>query len=214
MPLRLAVLLSGSGRTLQNLVERLRERGLPATVELVVSSRARAYGLERARRLGIEAAVLRRKDHPEVAAYSRALVALLAERQIDLALMAGFLTVWQIPQAWQGRVMNIHPSLLPAFGGPGMYGHAVHQAALARGVKVSGCTVHFADNLVDGGPIILQKTVPVLAEDTVESLAGRVFESECVAYPEAVELFAHNRLRLVGHKVHVVRDDMQEVDGS
>ncbi len=214
MPLRLAVLLSGSGRTLQNLVERLRDRGLPVSVELVVSSRARAYGLERARRLGIDTAVLRRKDKPEVASYSRALIELLESRKIDLALMAGFLTVWQIPETWQGRVMNIHPSLLPAFGGPGMYGERVHRAALDRGVKVSGCTVHFADNLLDGGPIILQKTVPVLAEDTVESLAGRVFESECVAYPEAVELFAHNRLRLVGHKVHVAREDGQEDDGT
>ncbi len=208
--LRLAVLLSGSGRTLQNLVEALREREAEAEVALVVSSRTRAFGLERARRLGIPTRVLRRRDTAGPEEYARTLCGWLDEAGIDLALMAGFLTVWPIPDRWLGRVMNIHPSLLPAFGGPGMYGDRVHEAALARGVKVSGCTVHFADNIVDGGPIILQKTVAVFADDTVRSLADRVFAQECQAYPEAVELYARKRLLMEGQRVRVVRGSEED----
>jgi folate-dependent phosphoribosylglycinamide formyltransferase PurN len=131
------------------------------------------------------------------------MVARLDERKVDLVCMAGFLSYWIIPDRYLGRVMNIHPALLPAFGGEGMYGHHVHEAVLARGCKVSGCTVHFVNNTYDDGPIVLQRAVPVRAEDTPDRLAARVFEQECIAYPEAIRLFAEGRLRIEGRIVHI-----------
>jgi phosphoribosylglycinamide formyltransferase 1 len=113
-----------------------------------------------------------------------------------LALMAGFLSLWEIPQDWRGRVMNIHPALLPKFGGQGMHGEHVHAAVLAAGEKESGCTVHFADNTYDTGPIIVQRRVPVLPGDTPDTLAARVFEQECLAYPEAIRMYARGEARL------------------
>jgi folate-dependent phosphoribosylglycinamide formyltransferase PurN len=127
----------------------------------------------------------------------------LDERKVDLVCMAGFLSYWIIPERYLGRVMNIHPALLPAFGGEGMYGHHVHEAVLARGCKVSGCTVHFVNNRYDDGPIVLQRAVPVRAEDAPDDLAARVFEQECIAYPEAIRLFAEGRLRIEGRIVHI-----------
>ena len=121
----------------------------------------------------------------------------------DLVCMAGFLSLWHIPPQYDGRVMNIHPALLPSFGGKGYYGHAVHEAALAAGVKVSGCTVHFVNSEYDAGPIIVQRPVPVAEGDTPETLAARVFEQECIAYVEAIRLFAEGRLRIDNNVVHV-----------
>src|SRR5262245_7485954 len=117
--------------------------------------------------------------------------------------MGGFLKLWTIPERWRGRVMNIHPALLPSFGGKGMHGRHVHEAVLAAGCKVSGCTVHFVDATYDTGPIILQRTCPVLEDDTLESLAGRVFEEEKLAYPEAIRLFAEGRLSVEDRRVRV-----------
>jgi len=117
--------------------------------------------------------------------------------------MAGFLSLWRIPAEYYGKVINIHPALLPEFGGAGMYGTRVHQAVLAAGKKVSGCTVHFCDNQYDHGPIILQHTVPVLTVDTPETLAARIFEQECVAYPEAIQLFADGRILLDAGSVRI-----------
>src|SRR5205085_1928091 len=121
----------------------------------------------------------------------------------DLVCLAGYLQLLEVPPDFANRVLNIHPSLLPAFGGPGMYGRHVHEAALAYGVKVSGCTVHFADNAYDHGPVVLQRPVPVRDDDTPESLAARVFAEECEAYPEAIRLFAAGRLRVEGRRVVV-----------
>jgi folate-dependent phosphoribosylglycinamide formyltransferase PurN len=134
------------------------------------------------------------------------MVARLDERKVNLVCMAGFLSYWVIPERYLGRVMNIHPALLPAFGGDGMYGHRVHEAVLARGCKVSGCTVHFVNNTYDDGPIVLQRAAPVRAEDAPDDLAARVFEQECLAYPEAIRLFAEGRLRIEGRKVHIIDD--------
>ena len=128
---------------------------------------------------------------------------ILRRRRVELACMAGFLKLWRIPADFKGRVMNIHPALLPDFGGRGFYGHRVHEAVLSSGAGESGCTVHFADNEYDHGPIILQRRVPVLAEDTPESLADRVFEQELVAYPEAIRLFAAGRLKVEGRRVTI-----------
>ena len=118
--------------------------------------------------------------------------------------MAGFLSLWRVPDELYGRVINIHPALLPDFGGSGMYGRSVHQAALRAGRSESGCTVHFCDNEYDRGPIILQRKVPVLPDDTPESLAARVFEQECIALPETIQLFAEGRIRLQGRAVTIL----------
>ena len=204
--LRLGVLISGSGTTLQNLADVINAGGLKASIAGVISSNPKAFGLDRAARLGVPASVLTRKEcGNDVQAFSGRLVALLQQHRVDLVVMAGFLCLWQIPPELTGRVMNIHPALLPTpFGGPGMYGHRVHEAVIASGAKVSGCTVHFADNLYDHGPIILQRTCPVLDDDTPDTLAQRVFEQECIAYPEAIRLFGDGRLRIEGNRVRVL----------
>jgi phosphoribosylglycinamide formyltransferase 1 len=122
---------------------------------------------------------------------------------VELVVMAGFLSLWPIPPQFAGRVINIHPALLPAFGGHGMFGHHVHEAVLATGCKVSGCTVHFVTNEYDQGPIILQRCAPVLEGDTADTLAARIFEQECQALPDAIRLFAQGRLKVEGRRVSV-----------
>jgi len=203
--IRIGVLLSGGGRTLENILKHVRKGTLKslAEVAVVIASRPGIRGIEIAQAADIPVHVLRRKQFPAVEAYSDAMVKRLDEHQVDLVCLAGFLSYWIIPERYLGRVMNIHPALLPAFGGEGMYGHHVHEAVLARGCKVSGCTVHFVNNTYDDGPIVLQRAVPVRAEDTPDGLAGRVFEQECIAYPEAIRLFAQGRLRIEGRVVHV-----------
>ncbi len=204
-PIRLAVLLSGSGTTLQNLLDRIADGRLHAHVALVISNRADALGLMRAERAGVPTAVLERESFASREEFSRRLFDLCRQAQVDLVCLAGFLQLISIPDDFQGRVMNIHPALSPAFCGKGYYGHHVHEAVLACGVKVSGCTVHFADNVYDHGPIILQRVVPVLDDDTPDSLAAKVFEQECEAYPEAIRLFAAGKLRIEGRLVRIVK---------
>ena len=202
-PIRLAVLVSGGGTTLQNLLDRCRDGRLPAQVIQVISSHAGVFALERARQAGIPSAVVNRKEAGSAAEFSRRIFDLCRQTRADLVCMAGFLQLLPIPDDFLGRVMNIHPALIPAFCGKGFYGNRVHEAVLAAGVKATGCTVHFADNQYDHGPIILQRTVPVLDEDTPETLAARVFKEECEAYPEAIRLFAEGRLRIEGRRVRI-----------
>src|SRR5262245_33796535 len=167
-PLRLAVLLSGGGTTLQNLLDRSADGRLAARVVQVVSSKADAHGLVRAQQAGIPATVAERKAFASREAFSAAVFAPCRAAGADLVCLAGFLQLVLIPPDFLGRVMNIHPALIPAFCGKGFHGRHVHEAVLAAGVKVSGCTVHLADNEYDQGPIILQRPVPVLDEDTPE----------------------------------------------
>lgn len=189
MPIKLAVLISGSGTTLQNLIDKIDSGKLEATIELVISSRAGVVGLDRARRAGIPAVeVIRKGLTTEV--FGQRIFNKLRSIEVDLVCLAGFLEFLPIPDDFAMRVINIHPSLIPAFSGKGYYGRHVHEAALKAGVKVSGCTVHFADNEFDHGPIILQRVVPVHEHDTPETLAARVFEAECTALPEAIQLIA------------------------
>ena len=202
-PIRLGVLLSGGGRTLENILDHIRAGKLPAEVAVVIASRPNIRGIEIGKAAGVPTHLVRPKEYPTVEAYSDAMVKLLDDARVDLILLAGFLSYWIIPQRYLGRVMNIHPALLPSFGGKGMYGHHVHEAVLARGCKVSGCTVHFVDNEYDEGPIILQRAVPTYAEDTPDDLAARVFREECIAYPEAIRLFAEGRLRVGGGVVRI-----------
>ncbi len=201
-PIRLGVLLSGGGTTLVNLLERIDAGSLPAKVATVVASRP-CRGVERAEAAGLDVHIVPYRDIPDRDAYSAAIIEHLDAAEVDLVCMAGFLSLWTIPPRYEGRVMNIHPALLPSFGGRGMFGHHVHEAVLAHGCKVSGCTVHFVNNEYDAGPIILQSPVPALDTDTPETLAARVFEQECIALPEAVRLFAADRLTLDGRVVRI-----------
>lgn len=192
--LRLAVLVSGSGTTLQNLLDRCADGRLAARVVQVVSSLPGVKALERAAAAGVPAAVVVRKEAGSREEFSRRIFDHCRRAGAELVCMAGFLQIITVPDDYLGRVMNIHPALIPAFSGKGYYGRHVHEAVLQAGVKETGCTVHFADNQYDHGPIILQKKVPVLAVDTPETLAARVFEQECEAYPEAIRLFAERHL--------------------
>jgi phosphoribosylglycinamide formyltransferase 1 len=201
--LRLGILLSGGGRTLENLITEISADHLAAEVAMVIASRPAIRGIEVGKNAGVPTHLVRPRDFPNVNAYSAAMCKLLDETRVDLVCLAGFLSYWIVPEQYLGRVMNIHPALLPAFGGKGMYGHHVHEAVLARGCKVSGCTVHFVNNAYDEGPIILQRTAPVYAEDTADDLAARVFVEECIAFPEAIRLFAEGRLKVEGVRVAI-----------
>lgn len=188
-PTRLALLASGSGRTLRNFLDRIADGSLAARMELVIVSRADAYAKVRAETARVPVVVVSPGGD-----MSERITGEIDRVAPDLVLMAGFLYLWRFPARYAGRVMNIHPALLPKFGGAGMYGRRVHEAVLAAGEKESGCTVHFADLEYDHGPLILQRRVPVLPDDTPETLAERVFAEECIAYPEAVRRFAEVNL--------------------
>lgn len=203
MTISLGVLVSGSGTTLANFIAKIDRKELDARIACVVSSRRSAGGLEKARAAGIPTAVVSRKEHADTASFSDAVSEALRGHGPDLVIMAGFLSLWTIPDDFSGRVLNIHPALVPLFSGKGYYGKRVHEAVLESGMKIGGCTVHFADNVYDHGPIVLQRAVPVRFEDTPETLAARVFEAECEAYPEAVRLYAEGRLQIEGGRVRV-----------
>jgi phosphoribosylglycinamide formyltransferase-1 len=190
------VLLSGGGSTMQNLADRIRLGELHARIVVVISSNAKAYGLERAAKLKIPNFVVPRKGHDAPAEFSDLVFDLVRDADADLVVLAGWMSLLAIPDDFRGRVVNIHPALLPAFGGEGMYGHHVHEAVLAHGCKITGCTVHFADAAYDTGPIILQRTCEVLEIDTPDTLAARVQMVERLAYPQAIELIAQGRVRL------------------
>lgn len=200
--LKLGVLISGGGRTLQNLLDCISAGTLPATVEIVISSRKSAAGIARAERAGVPVEVIPPHAMGPEEFYDR-ISKTLDRTGIDLVCMCGYVRFWRIPERYWGRVMNIHPALLPKFGGKGFYGQTVHRAVLEAGNKVSGCTVHFVDNEYDHGPIILQRGVDVLADDSVESLTERVFQQEKIAYPDAIRLYAEDRLRMEQGRVKI-----------
>ncbi len=202
--IRLGVLLSGGGRTLLNILDQVEAGILNAEVPLVISSRSTVKGVERAKNAGLDVVVIRKKDYPDIDAFSEALASALDEAKVDLVIQAGWLCLWKIPPQYENRVMNIHPALLPSFGGQGMWGHHVHEAVLAAGCKVSGCTVHFCTNEYDKGPIIVQRCCPVAENDDADTLAARVFEQECIAYPDAIRLFADNKLQVEQNRVNIL----------
>lgn len=202
--LRLGVLISGGGRTLLNILECIENGQLNAEVPIVISSRETVKGVERARNAGLDVKIIRTKDYPDVADFSKKLEDELSAAKVDLVIQAGWLCLWKIPDRFINKVMNIHPALLPSFGGKGMWGHHVHEAVLAAGCKVSGCTVHFCTNEYDRGPIIVQRTCCVAGDDDANTLAERVFEQECIAYPEAIKLFAEGRLKIENGRVKIL----------
>ncbi len=201
--LSLAVLISGRGTTLKNLIDRNAIGQLDVDIRLVISSSATARGLTYATSGGIPSLVVQRKKHATPEEFCEAIFQPCREVDADLVAMGGFLHHVLIPDDFAGRVINIHPSLIPAFCGQGYYGLRVHQAVLDYGVKVTGCTVHFVDNEFDHGPIILQRTVPVEEGDSAASLAQRVFATECDAYPDALRLIAEDRVHVDGRVVRV-----------
>jgi len=191
--LRLAVLLSGSGRTLENLLDWIAAGRLAATIETVVSSRGDVRGVQIAEKAGIPVTILPPQGQT-LADWSAKIFAACRLAKPDLVVMAGFLHLVEIPIDFAGRVINIHPALLPAFGGKGYHGMHVHRAVIERGCTVSGCTVHLVDNEYDHGRILLQQTVPVLRDDSPESLAARVFAAECETLPEVINRIAAGTL--------------------
>lgn len=201
--LRLAVLISGGGRTLTNILDEIESGRLNAEVSTVICSRSTVAGVKRAQDVGLPPKIIRTKDFADIDAFSKAIAEELTAAKVDLVVQAGWLCLWKIPPQYENRVMNIHPALLPAFGGKGMWGHHVHDAVLAAGCKVSGCTVHFCTNEYDAGPIVIQRTCPVEDDDTPDTLAARVFEQECLAYPEAIRLFAEDRLQVESNRVRI-----------
>jgi len=202
-PIRLGVLISGGGTTLMNILECINKGQLNAEVAVVISSLSTAGGVKKAKAAGLNVKIIRKKDHPGLKGFSKRIKEELAAANIDLVIQGGWLCLWEIPARYKNRVMNIHPALLPSFGGEGMWGHNVHEAVLAAGCRVSGCTVHFCTNEYDKGPIIVQRCCPVKNDDSPETLAARVFEQECIAYPQAIKLFADGKFLVRNGKVEI-----------
>lgn len=201
--IRLAVLASGRGSNLQAIIDAVGRGELPVKLVLVLSDNPRAQALERARTAGIPTVVVRREDYRSRRDFNLEILRWLRRYQVDLVALAGYMRVLspEVVRAYPNRIMNIHPSLLPAF--PGL---EAQRQALEYGVKVTGCTVHFVDEGVDTGPIIIQRAVPVREDDTAESLSGRILEQEHQIYPEAIRLFATGRLRVEGRRVRVLEE--------
>lgn len=202
-PIRLGVLISGGGTTLMNILEYINQGRLNAEVALVISSRSTVAGVERAKNAGLDVKIIRKKDLPDIDGFSKRIEEELVAANVDLVVQGGWLCLWNIPARYENRVMNIHPALLPSFGGQGMWGHYVHEAVLEAGCRISGCTVHFCTNEYDKGPIIVQRSCEVKDNDTPDTLAERVFEQERIAYTQAISLFAEGRLLVQDRKVKI-----------
>ena len=204
---KIAVLVSGGGTNLQALIDAEKRGELGnGKITLVIASKPGVYALERAENNGIESKVLARKEYDSISAYSRALADTMKEADIDLVVLAGFLTIIdeQVYEAFPNRIINVHPALIPSFCGKGFYGLYVHEAALAKGVKVSGATVHIVTPECDAGPIILQKAVEVKQDDTPEILQKRIMEeAEWKILPEAVRLFCDGKITVSDNKVYI-----------
>jgi len=203
-PVRLAVLLSGEGTSLENLFERIDAGTLAARVEIVVASKKSAGGLERARRRGVPAVAVARRDHPDPREFNDAVHAELERFEIDLVACLGFLSPFETRGKFDGRAINVHPALIPAFSGKGFYGRHVYDAVLESGVKLTGATVHFVDAQYDCGPIIAQEAVEVLDTDTAASLAERVQAVERRLVPKVIDWFGRGQLAIEGRRVRIL----------
>jgi len=201
--MRVAVWISGGGTTLLNLLNKMKQGLLDIDVVLVTSSSKEAAGLTFAEEANIETLVVQRKDHATAEEYCTAMFSRCRELNVDYVVMAGFLKHVMIPDDFVNRVVNIHPSLIPAFCGKSMYGANVHHAVVAYGVKKTGCTVHFVDNEFDHGPIILQRHVNISASDDASQVAEKVFEAECEAYPTVLQWLANGRISVVDRSVSI-----------
>ncbi len=205
-PVPVAVLLSGTGRTLKNLLDKIAAKELRAVIRLVISSASGVRGLDYAEQASIPTRVLQQKDYRNQCEYSGEVFSCVRAAGAEWVVLAGFLKRLTIPDDYVNRVLNIHPALVPSFCGKGFYGHHVHEAVLEYGAKISGCTVHFVDNEYDHGPVILQMPVPVLDDDTPDILADRVFQAECQAYPTALQWIAEGRVTVRGRRVYLAKE--------
>lgn len=209
-PIRIAVMVSGQGRgsNMQAIIDACASGKINGEVALVIGVKDDAPAMIRAREQGVRTATISPKDYDTPGGYDDTVLRTLQSHQIDLVCLAGYMRVLgqNVIDAYRNRIMNVHPALLPAFCGKGMYGHHVHEAAIARGVKVSGATVHLVDENYDTGPIVLQTVVPVEEDDTPDALATRVLSAEHRTYTDAIALFANGRLRVVDRKVKVIAD--------
>ncbi|MCH2152660.1 MAG: phosphoribosylglycinamide formyltransferase [Phycisphaerales bacterium] len=203
--LRIVALISGGGRTVLNLHQAIARDKLPAEILQVIASREDITGIERSSEIGLPVTI------PDPQNYDADLEQLINQENPDLICLCGYLKKLRLNPEWNGKVINIHPALLPAHGGQGMYGRHVHQAVLEAGDDISGCTVHFVDELYDHGPILLQRTCPVESGDTPDALADRVFDEECKALPEAIALIASGRVRINGRQVEILPESASGV---
>jgi phosphoribosylglycinamide formyltransferase 1 len=201
MSFPIAVLISGSGATLQNLIDHIADGTLAARVVQVISSRPGVRGVDRARAAGLPIEVVERKAFPSIESFSKRTFDLCRAAGAPLVCLGGYLQLLRLPEDYRLKAINIHPALLPAFGGKGMYGHHVHEAVLAHGCKVSGCSVHFVDDQYDHGPIIAQRAVEVRDDDTADSLAARVFQAECELYPDVIRSLIEGKVAVDGRRV-------------
>ena len=200
---KIGVLISGGGTNLQSLIDNIKEEKIKGEIKLVISNRKEAYGLIRAKKEGIETLYINRKEFKTEEEYNEKIMEEFKKRNIHLVVLAGYLKVLskEFIESYKGRIINIHPSLIPSFCGKGCYGEKVHEMVLKYGVKLTGATVHFVDEGTDTGPIIIQRAVEVKDDDTVDTLKRRVLEVEHQLLPEAVKLFCENKLFIEGRKV-------------
>lgn len=203
--INIGVLISGSGTNLQSIVDEIKKGKISGRIRVVISNRKDAYGLIRAKKAGIEALYIDKKKFDSEEEFNRKIIEELSKREVELVVLAGYLSILseEFIEKYKGRIINIHPSLIPSFCGKGCYGDRVHRMVLDRGVKLTGATVHFVDEGTDTGPIILQRAVEVKEDDTVESLKERVLKVEHQLLPEAIRLFCEGRLAIEGRKVRI-----------
>ena len=199
---KIAVLVSGGGTDLQSIIDAVENKEIDCKIEMVISSKEGVYSLERAKKHGIESHVSTKKEYKDKQSDK---ILSLVDGKVDLIVLAGYLSILdgEILEKFKNRIINIHPSLIPSFCGPNMYGLKVHEAAIKKGVRFSGCTVHFVNNEVDGGAIILQEAVPVYFEDTPETLQARILEKEHIILPKAVKLISENKVKVIDGRVKI-----------
>jgi len=204
---KIAVMISGGGTNLQALIDKIHNKNVGGEIVLVVSNKEDAYGLTRAKNSDIKATITNRKQYESVLKYEEALINILEEANVDLVVLAGYLAFIPIEviKKYKNRIINIHPSLIPSFCGKGFYGDKVHQEVINRGVKLTGATVHFVNEEMDGGPIIIQKQVNVEFSDTVQSVKSKVLDIEHEILPLAVRLFIEGKLRVINNRVEVIK---------
>lgn len=200
---RIGVLVSGGGTNLQTLIDAIEQGDINGEIAVVISDREEAYALERAKKHGIKPALIDRKAYQDKDMFNTKLIDELKEMKIELVVLAGFLSILkpEFIKAFEGRIMNIHPSLIPSFCGKGFYGEKVHQAVVEYGVKLSGATVHFVDEGTDSGPIILQESIAIDENDTAQTVAAKVLKIEHKLLPQAVKLYCESRLKIEGRHV-------------
>jgi len=204
--IRIAVMISGGGTNLQALIDKIHNKNVGGEIVLVVSNKENAYGLTRAKNSGIENMIMNKKQYDSDLEYKEALMKLLKESEVDLIILAGYLAFIpiEIIKKYENKIMNVHPSLIPSFCGKGFYGEKVHEQVIKRGVKISGATVHFVNEEMDGGPIIIQKSIEVDFNDSIKSLQQKVLKVEHEILPQAIQLFIEDRLRVIDNKVKIL----------